>query len=138
MSDFRELLHKRGYKATPQRDLILEILGQAQELMTAEKIVAIARERQPNLSTGTVYRNLNTLYETGLLNRVDLKEKGRSYEINRGHRHHLICLGCGETIAINFCPMKVKVGTIARENDFQVVGHQFEITGYCRQCQEKK
>ena len=138
MSKLDDELRTRGWKITPQRSLILEILREAKEHLTAEEIALRARHRQPNLSAGTVYRNLNTLCALELVNRTNFQGRGHRYEINRGHHHHLVCLNCGHAVEIDFCPMNKIVGKITDGSGFQVEAHNFEITGYCKQCKESE
>jgi Fe2+ or Zn2+ uptake regulation protein len=128
-------LQAKGCKVTPQRRLILDILSQSEShVMTAEEIVNQARETQPNISASTVYRNLGTLTELGLLKRLDSMGEGWRYELNSGHHHHLVCLKCHNTVAIDFCPMSKDVRVLAEKSGFEVADHSFEIKGYCTNC----
>lgn len=129
-------LQARGCKVTPQRRLILEILHHSEShVMTAEEIVNLAREKQPNISASTVYRNLGTLSELGLLKRLDSVGEGWRYELSSDHHHHLVCLKCHNTVVIDFCPMNRDVRDLAEKNGFEVADHSFEIKGYCTNCQ---
>jgi Fe2+ or Zn2+ uptake regulation protein len=136
MTDHSNKLRAKGYKITPQRSLILNILHETQEHLTAEEIALRARTRQPHLAAGTVYRNLKTLCALGLIYCTNFQGKSRRYEINRGHHHHLICLRCGSTIEIDFCPMNNMISQITKNSGFKVTAHNFEITGYCKHCQK--
>jgi Fe2+ or Zn2+ uptake regulation protein len=123
-------------KVTPQRRLILDILSSSEShVLTAEEIVNQARGTQPNISASTVYRNLGTLTELGLLKRLDSMGVGWRYELNSGHHHHLVCLKCHNTVAIDFCPMSRDVKKLAEQSGFEVADHSFEIKGYCTNCQ---
>lgn len=130
-----EELQAKGCKVTPQRRLILDILSHSEShVMTAEEIVNQARETQPNISASTVYRNLGTLTELGLLKRLDSVGEGWRYELNSDHHHHLVCLKCHNTVAIDFCPMNRDVKELAEKSGFEVADHSFEIKGYCTNC----
>ena len=128
-------LQAKGCKVTPQRRLILDILSQSEaHVLTAEEIVNQAREAQPNISASTVYRNLGTLSELGLIKRLDSMGEGWRYEASSGHHHHLVCLKCHNTICIDFCPMNRDVKELAERSGFEVADHSFEIKGYCTNC----
>ncbi len=129
-------LQSKGCKVTPQRRLILDILSRSElHVMTAEEIVNLARDQQPNISASTVYRNLGTLSELGLIKRLDSMGEGWRYEVSSGHHHHLVCLKCHNTVAIDFCPMNRDVKELAERSGFEVADHSFEIKGYCTSCQ---
>ena len=130
-----EELQSKGCKVTPQRRLILDILSRSElHVMTAEEIVNLARDQQPNISASTVYRNLGTLSELGLIKRLDSMGEGWRYEVSSGHHHHLVCLKCHNTVAIDFCPMNRDVKELAERSGFEVADHSFEIKGYCTNC----
>lgn len=134
MYNLRQELRELGCKVTPQRILILEVLQKAHEHLSAEEIANHARKRQPNLSLGTVYRNLNILCNLGLVRCGVFKDSGRLYEINRRHHHHLVCLDCGQTTEIDYCPINEMVRKMAESHGFKIEDHDFEITGYCQKC----
>lgn len=129
-------LHVKGCRVTPQRRLILDILSDSDlHVLTAEDVVNQARAMQPNISASTIYRNLGTLTDLGLLKRLDSIGEGWRYEINSGHHHHhLVCLKCHNTVSIDFCPMSREVKELAEQSGFEVADHRFEIRGYCMNC----
>lgn len=138
MSELLEQLSSCGYKITPQRRLILEVLQDSDRHLTAEEIAESIRKLQPSVSVATVYRNLNLLVDINLVSKLDLHDGPARYELNRGHNHHMVCLDCGTAIKLGVCPMQDEIKDVINENGFEVLGHHFEITGYCKQCQLKR
>ena len=128
-------LQLRGLKITPQRKLILDILDKSPHL-TSEQITSKARNQQPNISAGTVYRNLNTLCELGLVRTVASTDGMRHFESTSFHHHYLYCLGCKDTVEINFCPMNAQLQMFAQDNGFEIIDHDFQIKGYCAKCRK--
>ncbi|KUK11347.1 MAG: Ferric uptake regulator, Fur family [Clostridia bacterium 41_269] len=128
---------KKGYKLTPQRRLILEILSKEKHI-SAEEIFERIKQSQPNVSFGTVYRNLNILLELGLINQLDFKDGRTRFELNKSHHHHLICLDCGVAFEIQVCPFNSEIFRAADSQDFSIENHSFEIYGYCRNCKYNK
>ncbi|WP_084171518.1 transcriptional repressor [Alicyclobacillus contaminans] len=51
---------------------------------------------------------------------------------HESHHHHLVCVGCGETFALDECPMDQLRTKI--DSRFKVLDHRFEIYGYCSHC----
>lgn len=137
MTRLLQQLSESGYKITPQRRLILEVLQESNRHLTANEIAERVKTIQPSVSVATIYRNLNLLVEAGLIGRLDLTEGPARFELFKGHNHYMLCLGCGRTIKLD-CPMEGKIQRIIEANNFEVASHHFEITGYCKYCQAKK
>lgn len=128
----------RTLRNSKQRQVILDLLAASPEHMSAEEIYQKARDAQPNISLGTVYRNLDTLSEQGVIIRTSFADGKARYEMaGPEHHHHLICLQCGEIKDLVQCPMAPALDAALQEADFQAVQHQFEIYGYCQKCRHR-
>lgn len=128
-------LSASGYKITPQRRLILEVLQQKRH-QTAEDICSALKEKEPNISLGTIYRNLTILLSLGLVTGLDFRDGRIRYELNDSHHHHLVCLGCGETVEFPGCNLEEVLRDTVKRTDFHITGHCLEVFGYCRVCRE--
>ncbi len=126
-------LKAKGYKVTPQRRLILEVLHENRHA-SAEDICAVLKQKEPNISLGTVYRNLSLLTKLGVVTAVDFRDGRLRYELNDSHHHHLVCIGCGKLVEFPGCDLKNILGDAAERADFRVVDHSLEVFGYCREC----
>jgi Fur family ferric uptake transcriptional regulator len=60
---YTEMLRARGYRVTPQREMIIETILQAKRHMTAEEIMTELRKRTQVINIATVYRTLELLVE---------------------------------------------------------------------------
>lgn len=131
-----EKLKNQGYRITPQRQEILKCFKSGGKHYSAEEVHLKVRRRFPNISLDTVYRNLNTLRELGILAALNFEDGKSRYELAREsmHHHHLICLNCGGSQELDFCPLKYIDSTLLRDRDFKVERHSFEIYGYCSSC----
>src|SRR5438874_10892793 len=97
---FMALLRARGLAVTEQRLAIFAALAASRDHPTAEQLFLAVREKLPNLSLATVYKNLEALRAAGAVSDVNtLHEQGR-YEAalpgtgaGRPH-HHLVCVSC--------------------------------------------
>lgn len=86
------VLRQRGYRVTPQREIIVEALAHSGRHMTAEEVLEIEQQRTRFLNIATVYRMLNLLVEHRLATPADLG-KGRVVYATVWHEQH-IHLGC--------------------------------------------
>lgn len=138
MDNFLRALKGKGYKLTPQRRAVIAALGECGPFPTARLILRHVKKTAPDVGLDTIYRNLDLLVELGLVNEIKVPGNGGNvFEIATGrHHHHLICLTCGRTTCLDYCP--VAPGDIARaETDgFKVVSHSLELYGYCRNCRQ--
>ena len=135
----RKVLESAGLRMTSQRALILDIISQGCEHLDADEVYQLARQRQPNLSLSTVYRNLQLLKRLGLVEELHFDESHHHYEAKPSvEHHHLVCLGCGKVVEFG-CALSQKLRQeIAREKGFKVTGVEVHMTGYCTRCSRKK
>ena len=134
-SEIIEQIKERGYKVTPQRRAIIDALLLPGRPRTAKEVLEKVRLVYPEVGLDTVYRNLNLLIDMGLLIQINLKNSETSrFEIIKNHHHHLICLGCGETLCLEQCPLNERELGKVTEKGYEIVGHAFEIYGYCPAC----
>lgn len=136
-SDYVKLLHERGYRVTPQRQLILDAVCEGQGHTTMEEIFARVQAKAPAVNRATVYRTLDFLCELELVVAADL---GGStvYEIARKElHHHLVCLYCGQTDELSHAVVKTLFKRIERERGFEVKTNHLALFGVCRQCRLK-
>ena len=131
-------LTKEGFKFTPQRKLLLEILFHNKGHLSAEELYEKVKTTQPNVSFGTIYRNLSLLAEMGIVNQLDFRDGRSRFEISDCHHHHLICLECGNAIDVPECPYSRVIDETASANNFNIQGHNFEVFGYCANCSKVK
>lgn len=83
----------------------------------------------------TLYRELRFLIGAGIVSESGIAKRGRIYELVRGHRHHLVCLGCREVRSVPFDDhLHREEERILRDERFRVLGHELEFYGYCERC----
>ncbi len=131
---------EHGYKITPQRQEIINVMVQENRHMTVEDIHGKISARFPNLSVDTVYRNVGVLEQLEMLDKTDFGDgKGRYKLVEKvGHRHHLICLNCGSSEEVDFCPLDYLDQQQIKDKNFAITRHNFEIFGYCARCSKKE
>lgn len=93
-TEIKNRLTEKELKVTPQRMAILEAIYQLNNHPTAEKIIEYIRQRHPNIATGTVYKVLETLVESGLVKKVTTDKDIMRYDGILESHHHLYCSSC--------------------------------------------
>lgn len=133
-----KLLKTKGYKHTPQRRAIIEILLEVKSPLSVKEIVEKLLPSFPEISTDTVYRNLKMLCDLEIVSEIKHQgKKGARYELDgKPHHHHLVCISCGKSLCMPNCNIEEQCATIATRAGFKMIGHTFEIHGYCNDCQQ--
>lgn len=118
---------------TKNGKMILEIIRESEDHMTAEQIFMKAKEISPRIVLATVYNNLNSLVSEGLVRRIKLDGSPDRYDTNTRH-DHLICDGCGKLTDIHLEDLS---GELERELGTRVVSYDLNIHYLCDECRKK-
>ncbi|MCF7808975.1 MAG: transcriptional repressor [Candidatus Marinimicrobia bacterium] len=120
------------YRFSKQRQLVLDIVRELKTHPVAETVYQQAKESIPNISLGTVYRNLNQLVDMGQISA--LKDKGLvRYEGNMEDHDHFYCNTCGSWYDVDVLnDMTIKVLTSGQK--FRVDTINLELSGTCEAC----
>ncbi len=134
--DWQAELRARGYRLTPQRQLVLEAVGSLGH-GTPEEIVTAVRRTASGVNISTVYRTLELLEDLGLVRHTHLGHGAPTYSIATDDDHvHLVCRDCGSVDEAPVELVQAAVDRLSRDRGFLVdVGH-FPVFGRCRACGE--
>ena len=140
--DFKKLLKEKGYKLTPQRQAVLDIIIKHNgEHLSPEEIYELVKRNQPEIGLATIYRTLLLLDDMGLVYKLNLDDGLTRYELNNqneDHRHHhLICIGCNKIFEVQEDLLDNLEEQILKKNKFKVTDHKVKFYGYCEKCTEK-
>lgn len=121
-------------RMTLQRKTILEILRQANFHPSADEIYMMIRERLPRISLGTVYRNLEVLSESGLIQKLELGGTIKRFDWNPEKHYHIRCLICGRVDDAPIAPFNKLENELYEVTVFTIIGHRLEFEGHCPSC----
>ncbi len=134
--DLAAILREHGYRMTPQRQLVLDALCEADSHATPEQVFELVRGRSSAVNRATVYRTLKFLQRLGLILDTTLPDGHVQYEINRPQpHHHLVCRECGEDIEIADDVYAQFVRGLEEVYSFQVEATHLTLQGRCPSCQ---
>jgi Fur family ferric uptake transcriptional regulator len=136
LSLFNEYLQRRNLRLTAQRQKVAVLVLNQVGHLSAEDIAAAARQRHLGVGRSTVYRTLDLLCDSGLVQPVDLGGDARLFEtmVSREHHDHLRCTSCGAIFEFESPAIEALQKQIARARGFRIVSHRHEIFGLCRNC----
>ena len=89
----------------------------------------------PNLSMGTVYRNLNILIEQGVIKKIDFGSTFDRFDANTGAHYHFVCERCGSIIDLELPVDEALNERVNRGTNFHANRHRIEFFGLCDRCQ---
>jgi Fur family transcriptional regulator, ferric uptake regulator len=98
-ASLKAALHEKGYRMTPQREVILDLFCQLPrgEHLSAEEVAQRLSAGGDRSSLSTVYRTLKLMSQMGILRELDLAEDHKHYELNetvKNSHHHLLPSQC--------------------------------------------
>src|SRR5215212_2147037 len=100
VADIDRELKARGYRLTPRRLMVVEVLARNEGHVTGDAILAEVQTKHPSTNKTTVYRTLELLSELGLAVTTDLGSGKLEYELVGRPHHHLICEVCHMRIEV--------------------------------------
>jgi len=118
-----------------QRDLVLEVVRSTFEHPTAEWIYRAARKRLPRVGLGTVYRNLRTLVDEGLIREVRSADEAVRFDGNTGEHYHIRCVCCGRVSDLPVSVDRLVEEQAQKATNYAIIGHAVEVQGVCPGCQ---
>lgn len=124
-------------RQTKQREAILRLLRSARSHPTADQVYDEVRKEVPNISKGTVYRNLKVLQQMGLISEISLNGSLSRFEAKRESHYHFRCERCGRVFDLDEPVNQELDQRIAKRTGFVVTHHQTEFRGLCRDCQQE-
>ncbi|MQA88026.1 MAG: transcriptional repressor [Streptosporangiales bacterium] len=127
-------LRARGYRVTPQRQLVLEAVTALQHA-TPEEVLEQVRRTAHGVNISTVYRTLELLEELGLVTHTHLGHGAPTYHAAADADHvHLVCRECGKITEVSPAIADTLVQDLRAEQGFEPDIHHLTVFGRCAEC----
>jgi len=125
---------KMKLKRSRQREAILAYLRSTNEHPTADMVYENVRKEIPNISLGTVYRNLNLLVDCEDILKFTFDGKSDRFDWNVEPHYHVMCTRCGAVTDLKLEPLN-HIDVLA-ESAFngKISGHSIQFRGLCEKC----
>ena len=126
---------EKATKHFRKRDAILTCLRETTEHPSAEWVYSQLKQEIPDLSLGTVYRNLSLFKEQGLITSLGTVKGVERFDGNTAPHVHYICTGCGRVLDLHQIRVPEDLNQAAATGSGgEVTGCQLTFTGVCGQC----
>ncbi len=132
------ILKQKGMRLTPQRRLIIDLIHDNTDHLTAEDIIKHVRSRMPGLNKSTVYRTLELLEKSSCVYKSELDDHVIYHHAEEGHHHHLVCEDCGRTVECDEEITAPLEKLLQKKYGFEVHLQHLVMTGLCQACRQKR
>ena len=123
-------------KNSKQRDAIKSFLMTRYDHPTAETVYLNVKKDFPNISLGTVYRNLSLLSEIGEIQKLSTGIGPDRFDGNPAPHYHFICNQCGSVLDLDVTGLD-HINVLASQNfDGEIEGHLIYFYGKCPDCKK--
>ncbi|HZN88125.1 MAG TPA: transcriptional repressor [Thermoleophilaceae bacterium] len=128
-------LRARGLRVSAARRLVLEALYSADAPISAEQIADGLAGRLPRSDLASVYRNLETLEQVGLVRHRHLGHgPGLYWPAGVDDREYLVCDSCSRVLAVERSELDPLRDYIKERFGYQAAFSHFPILGLCEEC----
>jgi Fur family ferric uptake transcriptional regulator len=135
---FLRYLRDNGLPVTQQREAIADVVFNSSSHLSVEEIEDQLRERNERIGKATIYRTLEMLVRSGLVEEHDFGEGFKRYEHLFGQkpvREHLVCTECGKVDEIHSSELVRLQEEEAKRHGFLPGRYRLQIYGLCASCQ---
>jgi len=135
LTDVEDRVQRRNSR---QKQRLIELLCSTDSHPTADWLYEKLRSEFPNLSLGTVYRNLRIMSDAGLIRELKNSSSFSRFDARTDQHYHLICKACGN---IEDAPLTVDARLNQRADDlngFKIESHQIDFIGICAECRSDR
>lgn len=133
-SEIDSELRARGYRLTPRRLMVVEVLATHGGHLTMDEILAHVTARHPSTNKTTVYRTLELLSSLGVVATTDLGMGRLEYELQSHPHHHLICEKCHTRIEVDDSLLEPLRSSLLKHYGFVTNLDHFALFGICPDC----
>lgn len=124
-------------KYSRQRQVIKDFLMTRKDHPTADVIYMNVQQQYPNISLGTVYRNLSLLTDLGEIQRLQVGDGVDHFDADTSRHYHCVCTKCGSVSDLKMDNIDHIVELANRAFDGEIQGHVTYFHGICGNCTEK-
>ncbi len=135
LAKWKELFKEKNIKWTRQRELIINILTDANRPLSASEILDKIDNKGEKIRLSTIYRNLNTFNQFDVVEEFEFSGRKKFELGQKEHHHHLLCLSCEEILPLE-CPLEDYEEKIKEDTEYDILKHNMKLYGICPKCQK--
>lgn len=136
-ADLAEHIREMGYRMTPQRELVLDAVGDLGGHATAVQIGEYVQKQQPFVNRATIYRALDFWCDVQVVTKTEIAGKAVYEMAGEKPHHHLVCRGCGYVSVLDDHLFAELSQHLLDEYGFEAEMVHFAISGLCAGCRDE-
>jgi len=122
---------------TKQREVVLQVIREAHDHLTANEVFSTAKGLLPSISFATVYNSLRYLKEAGMIAEISFGNGASRFDRMTARHDHAICTDCGKLVDIEMEVPADILRKAARQSKFKPESLEFTLRGKCPECVRK-
>lgn len=137
MKKIEKILQEKGLKKTPLRLAILEVFLEQKKPISIGILEALLLEKKISPNQTSLYRQIESLSESKILQPIVLKNSATHYELQTSHHHHFVCNTCDKIECVEDPELDAQINLLQeklQEKGIDISSHQFSFNGTCSGC----
>lgn len=122
---------------TKQREVVLQVISDAEEHLTANEVFVHAKVLLPSISFATVYNSLRFLKDAGHIAEIRFGNGASRFDRMTSRHDHAICTKCGRLVDIEMEHPAELLQMAASYSNFKPESLDFTLRGICPDCVKK-
>ncbi|MEO6486158.1 MAG: transcriptional repressor [Pyrinomonadaceae bacterium] len=119
---------------TPQREVVLSVIRNSREHLTANEVFAHSKAKLPSISFATVYNSLRFLKDSGHIAEIHFGNGASRFDRMTTRHDHALCTECGKLVDIEMEHPSELVERAAAISNFKPEFLEFTLRGLCPEC----
>ena len=139
MDELVARLKEQGFRLTPQRKAVLQVLADSVQHPSVVQIYRQVKKEFPMTSLATIYKTVTVLKELGEVLELGFADGSNRYDGRRPNPHpHLICIQCHKILDPDVDGWRDLPQALSSSTGFRILSHRLDFYGICPQCQKRK
>jgi Fur family ferric uptake transcriptional regulator len=131
-----KVIKQSGFRITPQRQIILDVLHEAGGHCTPEEVYQRVQTKSSAINRTTIYRTLEFLVRLGLVTTAHVQGNQVIYELASEHpHHHLVCQQCDKVDMIDHTMVESMFTSLENQSGYKINSDHLVLFGICPHCQ---
>jgi Fur family ferric uptake transcriptional regulator len=129
---------KKFQRMTNEREVIIDEIRRSKNHPTLDFLFERVKKQLPRIGLSTVYRNLETMSDAGIIQKIEIGGRKKRYEWNTEPHGHIICTLCQRIEDVELDQAQKQSLVSVHDRGYKIGGYRIEFFGLCPKCQKKK
>lgn len=132
--EMNEITNIKDLGLTKQREVVLQVIREAEVHLTANEVFDNAKQILPSISFATVYNSLRFLKDAGHIAEIQFGNGASRFDRKLSRHDHAICNKCGKLVDLELDFPNELIETAATFSNFKPESLEFTLRGICPEC----